>query len=226
MRFVLTTSALILLALPSAEAQTGQPGAPGLSKGNPGFTAPGPLQNESGAPTPHRANQADRVFVLQASVGGLAEVEFARLAEQRAQAEPLREFARRMLRDHGKSNEDLAKLAQADGLPLSGELDAEHAQVREGLSSLSGPEFEIEYLRSQVQDHQRTIQLLEYEIGSGEEGALQQFAVTTLPVVFKHLQMARDMLADASARNPRVAAAPPRTVSGMPAPQTPRANEH
>jgi hypothetical protein len=51
---------------------------------------------------------------------------------------------------------------------------------------------------------------------------LQGFAVATLPTVFKHLTMARDLLDRVSVQNPQVAAAPPRTVSGMPTPQTPR----
>ena len=40
-------------------------------------------------------------------------------------------------------------------------------QARERLAPLQGPQFDIEILRIQQQDHQRTAQLLEYEIGSG-----------------------------------------------------------
>ena len=40
-------------------------------------------------------------------------------------------------------------------------------------------------------DHQQTVQLLEFEVGSGQDPALKQFAVQTLPVVMRHLQMAQ-----------------------------------
>ena len=127
-----------------------------------------------------------------------------------------------MIRDHSEADDALRRLAEIDGIPLREELDAKHQHVRDGLSRLSGPEFDIEYLRVQVQDHQRMAQLMEYIIGSGEDPQVQGFAAATLPTVFMHLAMARDLLDQLSRQNPQVAAAPPRTVSGMPTPQTPR----
>jgi putative membrane protein len=79
-------------------------------------------------------------------------------------------------------------------------------------------------LRTQVQNHQRMAQLLEYEIGSGADAQIRDFASGALPKVFVHLAVARDLLDQVSRQNPQLAATPPRKVSGMPTPQTPRAS--
>ena len=208
--------ALIAFFPPLASAQTGQ-GPPSLSLGNPGFAAPG--ANSPGQSASVQPNQADHVFLIQAAIGGLAEVQLAQLAEQKSRDDGVRDFARRMIRDHSQANEALSRLHGSNAQP---QLDAEHRQVYGGLDGLTGPAFDIEYLRVQVQDHQRMAQLAEYEIGSGADPDVQQFAADVLPKIFMHLSAARALLERVSAQNPQIAAAPPRTVSGMPTPQTPR----
>jgi putative membrane protein len=164
--------------------------------------------------------------LIAAALGGLAEIDLAHLADQKTQNDRVREFARRMIEDHTPANMRLGSLAGADEILIPRQLDAEHRQVSDSLGTLTGPDFDIEYLRAQVQDHQRMVQLLEYEIGSGEDTELQQFAADMLPNIFKHLHLARDLLASVSAQNPSRAALPPHTVSGMPTPQTPRPPEN
>jgi putative membrane protein len=153
-------------------------------------------------PAPHQPNVPDQVFVIRATLGGTAEIELARLAEQKTRSDSVREFARTMIRDHSQANDALGKLAEGDGVPTPEQLDAEQRYVRDALSSLSGPEFDIEYLRLQVQGHQRMAQLMKYEIGSGADAQVQHFASATLPTVFMHLAMARDLLDQVFAAKP------------------------
>jgi len=51
------------------------------------------------------------------------------------------------------------------------------------------------------------VQLLEWEIGSGQEPDLQRFAGSVLPTVLDHLAMARGIVDELSRQ--QVAAAPP-----------------
>ena len=78
--------------------------------------------------------------------------------------------------------------------------------MRENLRKLSGDRFDRAYIASQLQDHQRTAQLLAYEIGSGENADLKSFAEDTLPVVLEHLQMAQDIATKLWAVGPQGAA--------------------
>jgi putative membrane protein len=177
-------------------------------------------------PAPHQAgpNAPDKTFLARATRCGLAQVELARLAEQRASSPSVREFARQMMMDHEQANRSLRALAEGDGAAAPDQIDAEYRQARDALGRLSGAEFDIEYLRLQVQAHQRMATLMEYEIGSGGDAQVQRVASSALPKVFTHLGMARLLLDQTSMQNPQIAGAPPRKATGMPTPQTPRAN--
>jgi putative membrane protein len=176
-RFAILSSMLVLLAAP-ALAQSGNPAGMTLGTG------------------PQQPNNADRVFVHAAAIGGMAEVEFGRLAEQKGQSDAVKEFGRRMVEDHGKANERLTSLAKEDGIAVPDDLDAEHQAMRDRLESLSGAEFDLAYLQGQVVDHQKTAQLLEYEIGSGQDIELKSFAAEILPLVLQHLRTAQDLQAE------------------------------
>lgn len=223
MRRLFASSALMLLALAPTIAQSMHKphGAPPLA-GNHGFAPPATNAQAPGATAPHQANLPDEVFVSRATLGSAAEIELAGLAEQKTRNDSVREFARQMIRDHSQMSDALGRLAEEDGVPAQDQFDAERRHVRGALSSLTGPEFDIEYLRLQVQNHQRVAQLMQYVIGSGDDAQVKRFASGALPRVFMHLAMARDLLDQVSLQNPQVAAAPPRKVSGMPTPQTPR----
>ena len=233
MRLVFVLSALAALA-PAAAQSPNRPAPPSRPPMAPSPGAPVPglppppaaapeTRPQTGAlmPAPHQARSPDQVFIAEALRAGQNETDLASLAEQKAGSEPVREFARQMARDHGQTNSALNRLT--DGAPPPEQPDAEHRRIREALSNLSGPEFDIEYLRLRVQAHQRMAQLMEYEIGSGAAVQVQRFASGALPKVFAHLAMAQQLLDQVSMQNPQVAAAPPRTVSGMPTLQTPRA---
>ncbi|WP_414476004.1 DUF4142 domain-containing protein [Microvirga sp. M2] len=185
MRRLVSVSMLLLLPVASVCAQTG----------NPAGMLPGTSQTAPGTPAPRQTNQQDRLFVDQASIGGMVEVEFGRMAERKSQNDAVKDFARHMVQDHMKANDQLADLAKQSGVPRAGSLDDEHRAVQMNLEKLSGHPFDLAYVDGQVQDHQKTAQLLEWEIGSGEEMALKQFASETLPIILHHLQMAQDLKA-------------------------------
>jgi putative membrane protein len=161
------------------------------SFGNPGGLSPDTPRLESGNPAPDHSNTQDKLFVREAALGGRAEVDLGKLAQSKASAEPVRSFAKRMVDDHGKSNEQLMKLARGVNTQLPKELDPEHKTVRTELDRASGANFDRAYLASQIQDHQRTANLLQYEISYGQNEGLKKYAADTLPAVLEHLEMAK-----------------------------------
>ena len=185
MRALALTPIFALMAAASATAQTGT--------GNPAAMSPGAAQSAPGMPAPHQANENDRLFVKAVTTGGNAEVLLGQLAEQKGRAQAVKDFGHQMAADHGKANQQLAQLAKAANLPEPSDLDEEHKAMRSQLEQSSGADFDLAYIRGQVADHQKTAQLFEWEIGSGQDPQLKAFASEVLPIVLRHLQMASNI---------------------------------
>jgi putative membrane protein len=133
-------------------------------------------------------------------------VEFGKLAEQKAQRDEVKAFGRRMVQEHTKANTQLASVAKQAGIPLPNDLDPDHKGMRAELDKVSGAQFDLAYMRGQIVDHQKTVQLLQYEISFGQDADLQRFASQTLPDVLQHLQMAQNIMVAVSGQAPQGAA--------------------
>jgi len=185
MRLIVVTALTALAAVP-AFAQFG----------NPGGLDPGTHESAPGVPAPGQTNVQDRLFTILASQGGLAEVELAKLAQQRARSNGVSAFAKQIIDDHGKTNARLTELAKQAGLNLPNEPAPDQQEVKQKLSVLDQGQFETEYMRVQVIEHQKTVQLLLWVIASGENAALQHFASDALPGVLHHLQLAQGLVSN------------------------------
>lgn len=177
------TIILMTIVVPPALAQMGNPA---------GF-APDTRMQEPGVPAAHQTNNQDRLFAQLAAAGGLAEVDFGKLAGAKATNAEVKEFAQAMLHDHSDANSKLKVLADSAKIPLPDALDADHKAIRQKLDTVEGHAFDVAYIRAQIIDHQKAAQLLAWEIGSGQDAQLQQYAAATLPVVMTHLRMAQNI---------------------------------
>src|SRR2546423_14058401 len=80
--------------------------------GNPGGLDPGTRESAPGVPIPGQTNVPDRLFITLAAQGGMADVNLAKLAQQKSRNDAVTAFAKRMIEDHGKTNEQLTQLAK------------------------------------------------------------------------------------------------------------------
>jgi len=194
MRLLIPMSlAAFLATLCMGAAQTALPHGPGQS--NPAGTPGGTREAAPGVPAPRQPNQADRTFLRAATMAGTAEVEFSQLAGRMSKNQGVKEFAQRMVRDHQDANKRVGVLAKNAGLPLLQGLDPDHKAVHDRLSKLQGIAFDRGYIESQIVDHQTMAQLLEYEIGSGQDKESKDLAAELLPSILDHLQAADVVLA-------------------------------
>ncbi|WP_434714058.1 DUF4142 domain-containing protein (plasmid) [Rhizobium sp. YTUHZ045] len=180
---VLTT---VMLLSSTAFAQIGNPAGMGADT----------KMSKPGVPAPHQTNNQDRLFAQLAAAGGLAEVELGRMASGRAKADAAKQFAEMMVRDHTEANAKLKELAEAAKIPLPETLDPDHQVVRDQLDKLSGTPFDTAYIKAQIVDHQKTAQLLAWEISLGEDAEMQRLAASMLPIVLDHLRRAQEINAE------------------------------
>jgi putative membrane protein len=170
--------------------------------GNPAVVSPMTPERAPGMPALHVPNDSDRLFVQQAGIGGMSEVENGRLASKQSSADDVRAFAQRMIDDHSKGNRQLADLASSDHLRVPGELDLDHRVAADDLRKRSGDDFDRTYLGQQVAAHQETLHLLEWQLAAGQDDALKDFAKENIPVVLEHLRMALSLQQQIALRAP------------------------
>ena len=135
----------------------------------------------------------DREFVNKAATGGLAEVELGRIAAQRAARPSVRSFGERMVTDHGRSSEQLASLARSKGIEVPTALEPSQQAVRDRLSSLSGNDFDRDYMSEMVRDHTEDIALFERAAETSTDPDLKAWATRSLPMLREHLALARQV---------------------------------
>jgi len=135
---------------------------------------------------------APSVFVNKAALDGMAEVELGKIALNKSQDPQVRQFAQRMVTDHGKANEELAALAKSKGIEAPSSLDAEHRTMIANLDREVGAAFDRAYCEHMVMDHNKAIALFESATKTSDP-ELAGFAKKTLPTLEKHRQMAEKL---------------------------------
>ena len=183
-------SLFLLTSLGPLSAQTGTQQQDPNAGSQSGTTAGSDNSATGTTGTSSTASVSDDQFARKAAQGGLAEVELGRLASQKAESPDVKQFAQQMVTDHTQANQQLKQAAPSMNVPDT--LDAEHQALKDKLSSLSGKEFDREYMKAQLKDHQEAISLFRSESDNGQ-GQLKSFAATTLPKIEDHARMARDI---------------------------------
>jgi putative membrane protein len=139
-------------------------------------------------------SSSDRKFMQEAAVGGLSEVAMARVAVERASSEAVRDYARKMIEDHTRANEELMQLASTKGVALPTAPDAKHQQMLTRLSGMSGAAFDREYVRNAgVKSHEKMLKLVQNHSRKGRDADARAFAAKMVPAVQMHLDMARQL---------------------------------
>lgn len=135
---------------------------------------------------------ADRTFMMKAAEGGMAEVALGELATKQAGSDDVKQFGQRMVDDHGKANRELMDLAAKKGVTLPSDMGAKEKALKTKLEKLSGAEFDREYMREMVKDHEKDVAMFEKEAKSGRDAEVKAWAEQTLPTLRDHLKLARE----------------------------------
>ena len=157
------------------------------------LTAGGALAQTASQPATKGAAVAgaDKTFVQKAAIGGMAEVELGKLAQQKASNDAVKQFGSRMVDDHSKANDELKQIATGKGLQVPSDLDAHNKSQLAKLQKLSGAQFDRAYMDGMVADHKTDIALFKKEASGGKDADLKGFASKTLPTLEDHLKMAQ-----------------------------------
>jgi len=130
---------------------------------------------------------AEKTFVAKAAKGNFAEVELGKLASQKSHNADVKAFGEQMVTDHGKANDNLKPIADANGVQWPTKLTGDAKTMYDKLSSLSGAAFDKTYIHAMVAGHEKDAQAYETESGKAKDPQLKSYVDQTLPVVQQHL---------------------------------------
>src|SRR5262245_45541936 len=159
-----------LLGLASASAQTASP--------------------KSGHGTSSQSvAQAEKRFLTEAIQGDLAEMNIGKLAQDKGQADEVKQFGQMLERDHGDHLKEAEQMAEQMGITAPNTPSAEQQATHDILAKLFGDAFDKEFKRAMVKDRQWGI--AKYRGQAQGNGPLAQFAQQTVPTLEKHLKHAQ-----------------------------------
>ena len=136
-------------------------------------------------------SEEDSKFAVMAASGGMMEVQLGELAQQKASSQRVKDFGAMMVRDHTKANDELKNLAGMKNITVPPAPGEDHMDQITNLSKKSGREFDREYMKMMVDDHQEDIDEFEKCSNNSKDADLKAFAAKTLPVLRTHLDSAK-----------------------------------
>jgi putative membrane protein len=130
-------------------------------------------------------------FVKEAAMSDVLEIEAAKIAEQKGNADE-KKFAAQMITDHTKTSAELKGLVgSGEGVEIPTALDSSSQSKLDKLRNAKPVEFPTQYDPMQVSAHKDAVSLFERYAKGGDNPKLKHWAGKTLPALQHHLEMAR-----------------------------------
>jgi putative membrane protein len=135
---------------------------------------------------------SDIDFIMKATSSGMTEVALAKIAETKATESDVKRFAQRLVTEHTKANEELARIVKEMKGKLPEKPSPEHEKL---LQHFQGEvkNFDREYIKHMVDSHTKSVELFTKASKECKNDQLRAFAEKTLPTIKEHLEMAKKL---------------------------------
>jgi putative membrane protein len=140
-------------------------------------------------------SEQDRMFLVAAHQGNLAEIAGGYVALAKSHNPDVRRIARRLIVDHRRLDAQVRAVARRYGVQLPNAPSEEQQRQLAAVARLSGRAFDLAWLRLQEAAHVETLALIRQELHTGQSFAVKAVAREAAPVVKEHLRMVREALA-------------------------------
>jgi len=148
------------------------------------------MNSGSKTQTGGKKNSASK-FMMMAATSDMNEIGLSNQALSKSSNEEVKKLAQMMVDDHTKSSEELKPIAASKNVMLPAEMDSKHKSAMEKMSSMSGNEFDMAYVKMMVKDHEKAVSMFQKEANNGKDAEAKAFAAKTLPTLQMHLDMSR-----------------------------------
>lgn len=136
-------------------------------------------------------DEKSKEFMTKATNSGLAEVQLAKLAQQKATIDAVKNFASMLERDHTAVNEQVKSFAAQRNVALPTAPSEEKQKMYNDMEKMSGKAFDKDYISMMVKAHNDGIALFEDTRASSSDVDIKNFTDKTLPTLRMHLDSAK-----------------------------------
>jgi putative membrane protein len=138
----------------------------------------------------------DKMFVKKAMQGSIAEVQLGELTLQKSNNDQVKQFARKMIDDHTKMNEQMRPVAQQLGVEIPTEVSKKDKALMSKMQALSGAAYDEAYIKDMVKDHKQDLSEFHMEVSNSHDLGLKNAAAEGSKTISEHLQMAQQLAKD------------------------------
>jgi putative membrane protein len=136
-----------------------------------------------------QAVAADSIFIQKAASLGLLQAKLGKLAGEKGSSASVRDFAKRMVADYTKANQELVAGAKQAAYPAP-VLLREDRQVYDRLAGTGRNSFDQKYMAEMVAQYGDAVRLYQQESDKGRVASLKQLAASMLPTMQQHMALA------------------------------------
>ena len=136
-------------------------------------------------------NEDDSEFVTEALRGGQLEVKSAQLAIDRGVSDADKTFAKKLVDDHTKINDELTALAKKKGAVIPAAIDEKGQKKLDKLGKSKDADFAEEWLEDQIDCHKKAVDAYEEASKDAKDADVKAFAAKHLPHLQAHLEEAK-----------------------------------
>lgn len=135
----------------------------------------------------------DNAFFRDTAAANMTEIQLSQAALNQSQNASVKQFAQRMIDDHTAAENQLSTLATSKGAAAPTKLDEMHMKMVSDLQASSGKAFDTMYVDDQIAAHKEAIKNVQHEADEGSDMDSKNMAMTLLPQLKEHLQMAEQL---------------------------------
>jgi putative membrane protein len=136
----------------------------------------------------------DKQFLRMAAVTDMTEAHLGQMAQSKAAKSGIKDFGQTLVKDHTSAYQELAALDGKLGQAIPKGINIRRDRQVEQLTSLKGKKFDGQFLRVEVQDHQRAVAAFKREAQHGKDQDIKAYANQVLPTMEEHLREAEKLL--------------------------------
>lgn len=137
-------------------------------------------------------------FVTNAAISDMYEIQAGQIAQQKGQAQGVKDFGKMMVTDHTALSNAMKPLIVAAGKTAPAALDERRKGMIDNLNAAAPADFDKVYLDQQEAAHNEALTLMKGYADNGDDAGLKGAAAKAAPKVEAHLNHVRELKAGGS----------------------------